>query len=155
MFCPCFKYESGLKKNKQTRGKVDNILLPHKQKSHEALADTNNEHTVGVLCQRHDFIVLYHFLYFFGFLVRNLKSFCSSFHYCNWPENSSHHAFSRHHINYEWLIFRTTTLIPGTTLIKNDSSFSPPRLFWGNTSIREGTVSGSVKAMRKKQKHVS
>ena len=48
-------------------GKVDNILLPHKQKSREALADTNNEHTVGVLCQRHDFIVLYHFIYFFLF----------------------------------------------------------------------------------------
>ena len=59
------------------------------------------------------------FFIFFCFLIRSLNSFCSSFYYCNWPENSSHHAYSRHHTNYESLIFPTTTLIPGTTLIKN------------------------------------
>ena len=52
---------------------------------------TNNEHTVAVLCQRDDFILLYHFFNFYVF---------------------HHHAY------------------PGTTLIKNGSSFLPPRLFW-------------------------
>ena len=47
------------------------------QKSPEALADprkvfereskTNNEHTVAALCQRYDFILLYHFFDFFVF----------------------------------------------------------------------------------------
>ena len=67
--------------------------------------------------------------WFFCFLIRNFNSFCSSFYYCNWPENSHHHAYSRHHANKEWLIFPATTFIPGTTLIKNGSSFPPPRLF--------------------------
>ena len=60
---------------KPARGNVDNILLAHMQKSHKALADTRksirkrieNEHTVAVLCQRHDFILLYHFFNFFVF----------------------------------------------------------------------------------------
>ena len=59
---------------------------------------TNNEHTVAVLCQRHDFILLYHFFDFF-FLIKNFILFCSSFYYRNWPENSHHHAYSRHHAN--------------------------------------------------------
>ena len=59
------------------RGKVDNILLPYMQKSHEPLADArksirksieNKQWTaVAVLCQRHDFILLHHFFYFFVF----------------------------------------------------------------------------------------
>ena len=63
------------------------------------------------------------------FLIRNFNSFCSSFYYCNWPKNSHHHTYSRLHDNEEWPIFPTTTLITGTTLIKNGSSFPPPRLF--------------------------
>ena len=55
--------------------KVDSILMPHKQKSREALyakvfekeSKTNNEHIVAVLCLRHDFILLYHFFDFFVF----------------------------------------------------------------------------------------
>ena len=39
MLCPCFKYESGLKKTDMHVVKVGNILLPHIQKSREALAD--------------------------------------------------------------------------------------------------------------------
>ena len=44
-------------------------------------------------------------------------------------QTSHHHAYSRHQANKEWLIFSTSMLIPGTTLIKNGSSFQPPRLF--------------------------
>ena len=88
----------------------------------ERESKTNNEHTVTVLCQRHGFILLYHFIVFFCFLTRNLNQFCSYFYYCNWPENFHHHTYSRHHANNEWLIFPTTTLIPG------------------NTSVREGRV---------------
>ena len=57
------------------RGKVDNILLPHMQKSHEALADAresirkrieNKQWTYcSSLCQRPDFILLHHFFDFF------------------------------------------------------------------------------------------
>ena len=65
--------------------------------------------------------------WFCCFLIRNFNSFCYSFYYCNWPENSHHHAYSRHHANKEWFIFPTTTLIPGTTLIKSGPSFPPPR----------------------------
>ena len=39
MLCPCFKYESGLKKTDMHV--VDCILLPHMQKSREALADAH------------------------------------------------------------------------------------------------------------------
>ena len=94
----------------------------------ERESKTNNEHTVAVLCQRHDFVLLHHFLYFFCLLLRNFNSFCSSFYYCNWRKNSHLNAYSMHHANLEWLIFLTTTLITGTTLIKNDSSIPPPRL---------------------------
>ena len=66
---------------------------------------------------------------FFCFSIRKFNSSCSFYYYCNWPENSPHHAYSRHHANKEWLIFPATTLIPGTTLIKNGSSFPPPRFF--------------------------
>ena len=66
--------------------------------------------------------------WFLYFLIRNLIHFFSSLHCCNWPKNPHHHTFSRHHANQEWLIFPTTTLITGTTLIKNGSSFPPPRL---------------------------
>ena len=71
----------------------------------ERESKTNNEHTVAVLCQRHDFILSHH-LFVFVFLFFNQKlciSFCSSFYYCTWPK---------------WLIYPTTTLIPGTTSIQ-------------------------------------
>ena len=65
MLCLCFKYGSGLVRH--ARGKVDYILLPHLQKPRESLpmhakvykreSKANNEHTVAVLCQRHDFIL--------------------------------------------------------------------------------------------------
>ena len=61
----------------------------------ERQSKTSNEHTVAVLCQRHDFILLYHFFHFFNFLIINFTSFWS----CNWPENFPHHVFFRHHAN--------------------------------------------------------
>ena len=76
MLCPCCKYEPGLKKTGMHVDKVDNILLSYMQKSRKALADPrksiqkrieNNEHTVAVLCQRHDFILLYHVFHVFVF----------------------------------------------------------------------------------------
>ena len=36
---------------------------------------------------------------FFCFLIRNLIHFFSSFYFCNWPKNSHHHAYFRHHAN--------------------------------------------------------
>ena len=98
-------------------------------KAFERDSKTNIEHTVAVLCQRHDFILLNHFFDYVFFLIRNFNSFYSSFYYRNWPENSHHHAYSRQQAHKEWLIFPSITLIPGTTLIKNGSSFPPPRLF--------------------------
>ena len=116
---------------------VDNILLPHMQKLREALADARKsirkriESKKWTYCNsfwsKTWFYSLVPFFWFFWFLMRNLNSFGSSY-YCNWPENSHQHAYSRHHANEEWLIFPTTTLIPGTTLIKNDSYFPPPGL---------------------------
>ena len=64
----------------------------------EKESKTNNEHTVAVLCQRHDYIPWYHF-FIFCFLIKHFTSFFSSFYYCNWPENSHHHAYSRHRAN--------------------------------------------------------
>ena len=96
----------------------------------ERESKTNSEHTAAVLCQIHDFVLLHHFFFFFFcLLLRNFNSFCSSFHYCNWLKNSHLNAYSMHHANLEWLIFLTTTLITGTTLIKNDSSIPSLRLF--------------------------
>ena len=81
MLCRCSKYESGLKKINMHVVKVGNILLPHMQKYRKVLAacikakvfgresKTNNGHTVAVLCQRHDFVLLYHL--FFIFLLFN------------------------------------------------------------------------------------
>ena len=89
----------------------------------------NNEHTAAVLCQKHDFVHLHHFFFFFVFYLETLIHFGSSFYYCNWLKNSHLNAYSMHHANLEWLIFLTTTLITGTTLIKNDSSIPPLRLF--------------------------
>ena len=63
------------------------------------------------------YFFFFFFFFFFCFLIRNFNSFCSSFNYCNWPENSHHHAYSRHHANKEWSIFPTTTLIPDNTSI--------------------------------------
>ena len=40
------------------------------------------------------------------------------FYYCNWPENSHQHVYSMHHANKEWLIFPSTTFIPGNTSIR-------------------------------------
>ena len=92
-------------------------------------SETTNERTVTVLCKRPDFILLHPFFNFFYFSIICFNSFYSSFYYCNGPENSHHHAYSRYHANKEWLLFFATTFIPGTTLIKNGSSFPPPRLF--------------------------
>ena len=139
MLCPCCKYESGLKKTGMHVDKVDNILLSYMQKSREALADPRKsirkriENKQWTYCSSFMskiwFYSLVPFFWFFCFLIRRFNSFCSSFHYCNWPENSHHHAYSRHRANKEWVIFPTTTLIPGTTLIKNGSCFPPLRLF--------------------------
>ena len=74
MLCPCYKYKSGLQKNRHARGKVENILLSHMQKLRkvclmhaevfERESKTNNKHTVAVLSQRPDFILLYYFFVF-------------------------------------------------------------------------------------------
>ena len=102
------------------------------QKSREALADGRKsiwkriENKQWTYCSsfmsKTWFYSLAPLFLFFCFLIRNFNSFCSFFYYCNWPENSHQHAYSRHHANKEWLISPTTTLIPG------------------NTSIREGRV---------------
>ena len=70
-------------------------------------SQTNNKHTVSVLCQKHDFILLHDF---FDFLIGNLIHFFLLF------------------IAVTGLKIITTTLIPGTKLMKNGSSFPPPRL---------------------------
>ena len=107
MLCPCLKYESGPKKTDMhmvsrqhsiaARAKIMRRLMQAKAFDRES--KTNNEDTVAVLCQRHDFILLYHFFHFLIFLIKNFISFCSSFYYCNRPENSHHHAYFRHHAN--------------------------------------------------------
>ena len=65
MLCPCFKCESGLKKTdmlvgrqttfRHARGKADNILLPHMQKSPEVLTQKyskeNRKQTMNILQQ--------------------------------------------------------------------------------------------------------
>ena len=116
MLCSCFKCESGLKKTKmhvvrQTAFYCCTFKNPAKlwlmHKSIRKRIKTNNKHTVAVLCLRH-----VPFLWFFCFvIIRNFNSFCSSF------------------ITVTGLKILTTMLIPGTMLIKNGSSFPPPRLF--------------------------
>ena len=83
-------------------------------------SQTNNEHTVAVLCQK-QFYSLAPLIWFFCFLIRNL-------------------------IHFFFLLFIAATglkihtmLIPGTTLI-NGSSPPPNPLVRGTTSIREGRV---------------
>ena len=121
MLCPCCKYESGLKKTGmhmvrqitfycRTCKNHAKLWLMH-SKVFERESKTNNEHTVAVLYQRHDFILLYHF-FILCFLIRNFNSFCSFF------------------ITVTDLRILTNMLIPGTTLIKNGLSFPPPCLFW-------------------------
>ena len=76
----------------------------------EALADacksiqkriTNKQWTYcSSLCQK---LKLFYslaplFWFFFCFLIRNLIHF-SSFYCCNWPKNSHHDTYSRHHAN--------------------------------------------------------
>ena len=124
-------------RKRHARGKVDSILLPLIQKSHETLADAfkSIRKRIGnkqwTYCSSFMFKTWFYSLvplfWFCCFLIRNFNSFCYSFYYCNWPENSHHHAYSRHHANKEWFIFPTTTLIPGTTLIKSGPSFPSPR----------------------------
>ena len=86
--CPCFKYESGVKKTDMPVGRQATLYC-RTCKNHACLwlmhakvfkreSKTNNEHTAAVLCQRHDFIILYNF---FDFYV------------------SHHHAYSRHLAN--------------------------------------------------------
>ena len=60
MLCPCFKYKTGLKKTAK--------LWLMQAKVFDRESKTNNEHAVAVLCQRHGFIIIYHFFhYFFAF----------------------------------------------------------------------------------------
>ena len=89
--------------------KVDSILMPHKQKSREALANARKsirkriENKQWTYCSsfvsKTWFYSLVPFFWFFCFLIGNFISFCSPFYYGNWPENSRHHAYSRHHAN--------------------------------------------------------
>ena len=120
MLCPCCKYESGLKKTGmcvvrqttfycRTCKNHAKFWLMH-AKVFKREWKTNTEHTVAVLYQRHDFILLYHF-FILCFLIRNFNSFCSFF------------------ITVTDLRIITNMLIPGNMLIKNGSSFPPPRLF--------------------------
>ena len=76
----------------------------------ERESKTKNEHTVAVLYQRHDFVLLHHFLDFFVFWLETLIRFVLLFIIVTGVKI-------------------LTTFIPGTTLIKNGSSFPPPRLF--------------------------
>ena len=73
----------------------------------ERESKTNNEHSVAVLFQRHDFIILHHFFLFF---LETLIHFVPLF------------------ITVTGLKILTTMLIPGTRLIKKGLSFPPPRL---------------------------
>ena len=113
MLCPCCKYYSGVRKTGMQVVRQTTFYCP-KCKNHAKLwllhakafereSKTNNEHTVAVLCQRHDFILLHHF---FDFLIHFVLLF----------------------ITVTGVKILTTMLIPGTTLIKNGSSFPPPRL---------------------------
>ena len=77
----------------------------------ERESKTNNEHTVAVLCQRRDFIPLYHFIVVVVFLIKNFII-----------------HFFLIFITVTDLKILTTMLIPGMTLIKNGSSFPSPRL---------------------------
>ena len=149
MLCPCCKNYSGVRKIGMQVVRQTTFYYP-KCKNHskfwllhakafERESKTNNEHTVAVLCQRHDFIPLYHFL-IFCFLIRNFNSLFSSFQYRNLPENSHYHTFSMQHANKRRPIFSTNTLIPGTALIKNGSSFhhhaySGQHIYSGGKSI--------------------
>ena len=58
-------------------------------------SQANNEHTVAVLCEKRDFILLHHFFYFLYFLIRNLIHFFLFL----LLQNPHHHAYSRHHTN--------------------------------------------------------
>ena len=115
-------------------GKVDKTLLPHMQKSGEALAAGRKsiwkriENKQWTCCSSFMSKTWFYFLIPFScflvcFLIRNFNSFCSYFYYCNWPENFHHHAYSRHYANKEWIIFSTTTLIPGNTSIRERRVF--------------------------------
>ena len=109
------------------------------QKSRKALADARKsirkriENKQWTYCSsfmsKTWFCSLAPLFFFFVFYLETLIHFGSSFYYCNWLKNSHLNAYSMHHANLEWLIFLTTTLITGTTLIKNDSSIPPLRLF--------------------------
>ena len=102
------------------RGEVDNILLPHMQKSREALADARKsirkriENKQWTYCSsfmsKTWFYSLAPLSWFFCFLIRNLIHFVLLF------------------ITVTGVKILTTMLIPGTTLIKNGSSFPLPRL---------------------------
>ena len=76
MFRPCFKYESGLKKTYMCVVSRQHSIAAHAKiaklwlmqiKVFDRESKTNNEHTVAVLCQRYDFILVYHFFDFFVF----------------------------------------------------------------------------------------
>ena len=77
---------------------------------------TNNEHTVAVLCLRHDFILLHHFLDFFVFRLETLIHFALLF------------------ITVTGLKSLTTMLITGTTLIKNGLYPSNHDAYYGHHS---------------------
>ena len=101
------------------------------QKSREALADSRKsiwkriENKQWTYCSsfmsKTWFYSLAPLFWFFCFLIRNFNSFCSSFYYCNWPENSHHHAYSRHHANKEWLIFPTIIFLGGEHLASSST----------------------------------
>ena len=119
MLCPCFKYESGLKKTDMHVVRQTSFYC-HICKScaklwlmHSKVFKRESK-TMNILQQFYvrDIILLScNTFLFFCFLIRNFNLFCSSFYSCNWPKNS------------------TTMFISGTTLIKNGLSFPPPRLF--------------------------
>ena len=126
MLCPCFNYESGCEKtDTHVVSRQHSIAACAKinwsfgwcTKSIRTIIESKQWTYCSSFMSKTWFYSLAPLFWFFCFLIRNFNSFCSSFYYCNWPENSHHHAYSRHHANKEWLIFPTTTLVPGNTSI--------------------------------------
>ena len=118
ILCPWFKCESGLKKTDMHVVKQRAFYCrTHMQKSGEALAYARKSIWKSIKNKQWTYCISFMsktctIVWFFCFvLIRNFKPFCSFF------------------ISVTGLKTFTTILIPGTTVIKNSSSFSPSRLF--------------------------
>ena len=122
MLCPCFKYESSLKKTNMLVGRQTTFCCCT-CKNHAKLwlmtqkySKENQKQTVNILQQFYvkDMILFASTIFknlFCFVLIRNFNHFVLLF------------------ITVTGLKISTTMLIPGTTLFKSGSSFPPPQLF--------------------------